>query len=99
MIEASGEDQNGGIFTASVDYSVLECQPKSVKINLKKKFGDWDEQIENYLKFPLCRKSGSNGVYIGSSLVCTRTYILIKIQPPYLQDKSTRIIHLPAFNM
>ena len=66
MIEASGDDQNGGIFSLESDFTLLNCPPKDKKPALLKKFGSWDEGVENLAKFPIHAVS-KNGVFITAS--------------------------------
>ncbi|XP_057304821.1 uncharacterized protein LOC130641845 isoform X1 [Hydractinia symbiolongicarpus] len=66
MIEANGANSNGGIFSSSVDYSLLTCPPSSVKPKLIRKFGTWDELKENFAKYPLFLTS-KNGVFLTAS--------------------------------
>lgn len=49
MIEADGENQNGGIFAITTQKCEGEnCQPKLIQ-----KFGNWDEKVENFGKYGL----------------------------------------------
>lgn len=53
MIEGPNKDRNGGIFSIPVDFTLLSCPPKGVNITMIKKFGNWDENKENFLKYPI----------------------------------------------
>lgn len=44
MIEADGTDKNGGVFSRSATSS---------KPTLIKRFGDWNTEIENFVKYPI----------------------------------------------
>ena len=66
MIEADGFGKNGGIFSAPVGFTLLNCPPKDKKPILLQKFGSWDEDKENWLKHPPTAGS-KNGVFISAS--------------------------------
>lgn len=66
MIEANGDDKNGGIFSLDAGFTLLNCPPKDKKPTLLKKFGNWDENVENLMKYPVHSVS-KNGVFITSS--------------------------------
>ena len=51
MIEANGDNKNGGIFSYSTEPSLLTCPPKVFKPKLLKKFGDWNEETESLAKY------------------------------------------------
>lgn len=53
MLEASNENQNGGIFSLPVDFSLLSSPPDGKKPNLVQKFGTWSTDEENFLKSPV----------------------------------------------
>lgn len=66
MIEAEGDNQNGGIFSLSTDISLLLCPPKGNRPMLLKKFGDWDVKKENLMKFPV-HFTSKNGIFLTTS--------------------------------
>ena len=66
MIEANGENKNGGIFSLPNEVNLLTCPPPGIKPKLLKKFGNWDEKIENIAKYPVYITS-KNGVFITAS--------------------------------
>ena len=63
MIEANGDNENGGIFSYSAEPSLLTCPSKGFKPKLLKKFGDWNEETESLAKFAPYITS-SNGVFV-----------------------------------
>ena len=84
MIEASGDDQNGGIFSLESDLTLLNSPPKDKKPALLKKFGSWNEGVENLAKFPIHAVS-KNGVFITASsdvsiemFLCADSYELVR---------------------
>lgn len=66
MLEASEENQNGGIFTIPVDFSLLANPVKGKTPTLLKKFGSWDENMENFLKYPV-HLASQNGIFLAAS--------------------------------
>jgi len=66
MLEADGEDQNGGIFSLPVDFTLLNCPPKDKKPVLLKKFGTWNESTENWSKYPV-HTAGKGGIFLTAS--------------------------------
>ena len=66
MIEADGNDKNGGIFSVDADFTLLNCPPKDKKPTVLKKFGSWEESVENLAKYPVHAVS-KNGVFITAS--------------------------------
>ena len=68
MVEADGEDQNGGIFSFTVVPSLLTCPPEDFKPTLLKKFGDWNEETELLAKYAPCISS-NNGVFLKAGSV------------------------------
>ena len=63
MMEANGEDQNGGIFSFTAVPSLLTCPSEDFKPTLLKTIGDWDEETELPAKYAPCISS-SNGVFL-----------------------------------
>ena len=68
MVEANGEDQNGGVFSFTVVPSLLTCPSEDFKPTLLKKFGDWNEKTELLAKYAPCISSG-NGVFLKTGSV------------------------------
>ena len=66
MIEADGNDANGGVFSLPVTHSLLTCPPAEVKPIILKKFGSWNEGVENIAKYPIYSTS-KNGVFLTAS--------------------------------
>uniref|UniRef100_A0A7M6DPA1 Uncharacterized protein n=1 Tax=Clytia hemisphaerica TaxID=252671 RepID=A0A7M6DPA1_9CNID len=66
MVEADGTDTNGGIFSLPADFTLLNCAPKDKKPILRKKFGNWDEGVENFAKNPITAGS-KNGIFLSAS--------------------------------
>eukprot|EP00111_Clytia_hemisphaerica_P010409 TCONS_00030414-protein len=66
MLEANSVDSNGGIFSLPVDFTLLNCPPKDKKPVLQKKFGSWNEETENLLKYPVTAGS-KNGIFLAAS--------------------------------
>ena len=63
MLEANGDNKNGGIISYSTEPSLLTCPRKVFKLKLLKKFGDWNEETEPLAKYALYITS-SNGVFV-----------------------------------
>ena len=63
MIEANGDNKNGGIFSYSTEPSLLTWPPKGFKPKLLKKFGNWNEETESLAKYAPYITS-SNGVFV-----------------------------------
>ena len=63
MIEANGDNKNGGIFSYSTEPSLLTCPPKGFKLKLLKKFGNWNEETESLAKYAPYITS-SDGVFV-----------------------------------
>ena len=63
MIEANGNNENGGIFSYSTEPSLLTYPPKGFKPKLLKKFGDWNEETESLAKY-VPYMTSSNGVFV-----------------------------------
>ena len=66
MIEAEGGNQNGGIFSFSSDVSLLSSPPDGKKPTLLEKFGDWDVETENLMKYPI-HVTSKNGIFLTAS--------------------------------
>lgn len=64
MLEASNNNQNGGIFSLPVDFSLLRSPTKGLKPTLIRKFGRWNTNSENFLKFPIYY-STNKGIIFG----------------------------------
>ena len=57
----------GGIFSASNKYSLLTCPPHGSKSRLVKKFGDWNESLENIGRFPVYFGNKNSKIFITAS--------------------------------
>ena len=53
MIEAEDHNDNGGIFSLPVGFSLLAPPPAGIKPTVLKKFGNWNESEENIAKYPI----------------------------------------------
>ena len=70
MIEANGNNENGGIFSYSTEPSLLTYPPKGFKPKLLKKFGDWNEETESLAKY-IPHMTLNDGVFVkaGSAVI------------------------------
>ena len=78
MIEADGADSHGGIFSLSTDFSLLTCPPNGIKPKLVKKFGEWNESIENIANYPIHHAAKNNKIFITASSDVSSTIISLK---------------------
>lgn len=67
MIEADGDDRNGGIFSLAVDFSLLVCPPRDRKPKLLKKFGNWNESTENLARYAIHTASKNGEIFFTAS--------------------------------
>jgi len=67
MIEADGEDNHGGIFSLTTGFSLLTCPPHGTKPKLVKKFGEWNESVENIANYPIHYAAKNNKIFITAS--------------------------------
>ena len=67
MLEADEDDRNGGIFSLPIDFTLLSCPPKGKKPLLLKKFGTWNESVENWSKYPIHHVAKKGGIFLTAS--------------------------------
>lgn len=99
MLEASGENQNGGIFSLPVDFSLHTCPPKGKVPALLKKFGKWDEDTENFLKYPI-HYASKNGIFLtaSSDVSCFHTLHNISEEVRFLSTRHM-VLYIPSFEV
>ena len=78
MIEANGNDKNGGIFSVAVDFTLLTSPPQDKIPTLLKKFGNWNTTQENWLKYPIYSAAKGDILLTASSNVSNQ--LLLKIR-------------------
>ncbi|XP_047135033.1 uncharacterized protein LOC100209306 isoform X2 [Hydra vulgaris] len=83
MLEANNMDSNGGIFSIPVEHNSLSCS-KLYKTTLLKKFGTWNELVENIAKYPLCIVSSEGFFMAANSLDVGDNYGVIAGSGKYM---------------
>nr|XP_047135037.1 uncharacterized protein LOC100199215 isoform X2 [Hydra vulgaris] len=83
MLEANDRDSNGGIFSIPVEHNSLSCS-KLYKPTLLKKFGTWNESVENIAKYPLCIVSDKEFSMAANSLDVGDNYGVIAGSGKYM---------------
>ncbi|XP_065647462.1 uncharacterized protein LOC100205261 isoform X2 [Hydra vulgaris] len=83
MLEANSMDSNGGVFSIPVEHNSLLCS-KFHKPTLLKKFGTWNELVENIAKYPLCIVSNKGFFMAANSLDVGDSYGIIAGSGKYM---------------